>query len=213
MRRIESSADAPGAPYDRRAALYDGLVRSRIYNNLAWSSSPADYAAFAARAVASDDGPLLDAGAGSAAATAHLHAHSNRPSVLLDLSRAMLERADARIDAAGTPAGHVRLCQADLLDPPFPRGGFTTVLAMGVAHLFEDLPALLASLRGQLASGGGLYLTSLVGETRRGRAYLRALHRASELATPLTADQLCQQLGRTRSFTTRGCMAYAILDA
>ncbi len=203
-----------GAAYDRRAALYDRLVRSRAYNHLAWSSSPADYAAFAARAVASEDGPLLDAGAGSAAATARLHAQSNRPTVLLDLSRAMLERADARIDAAGgAGAGHIRLCQADLLDPPFPPGGFTTVLAMGVAHLFEDLQALLAALRAQLAPAGELYLTSLVGETRRGRGYLRALHHAGELATPRTTDQLQQQLGRTRSFTTHGCMAYAILDA
>lgn len=214
MWRIESTTDREGASYDRRAAVYDRLVRSRVYNRLAWSCSPDDYADFAAKAVASDDGPLLDAAAGSAAATARVHAESSRPTVLVDLSRAMLERAGACIDSAGGAAdGRIRLCQADLFDLPFPPGRFTTVLAMGVAHLFSDLGRLVAALRAQLAPGGELYITSLVGETRRGYACLRVLHRAGEIARPRTAAQLHGELGVTRSFSTRGCMTYAVLVA
>jgi len=100
MWRIDGELGEPGAPYDRRTAVYDRLVRSQTYNRLAWSTTPDDYAQFAAAAIASADGPLLEAAAGTAAATASLHAHSRRPTMLVDLSRAMLDRAARRIAAA-----------------------------------------------------------------------------------------------------------------
>jgi hypothetical protein len=112
--------------YDRHASLYDRLVRSRLYNRLAWSTSPAHYTRFAAAAFAESDGPLLELAGGTAAATAALHARSNRPAVLVDLSRAMLERAAERIAThAGTSdelPPHVRLVQADLFALPFAPG-------------------------------------------------------------------------------------------
>lgn len=219
MWRIESQLDGAGASYDRRAAAYDRLVRSRLYNRMAWSSSPDDYAEFAAAAFASADGPLLEAAAGSAAATAQLHARSERPTVLLDLSRAMLERAARRIAAAGgdgdeheLPA-HIRLVQADLFAPPFPVHGFTTILGLGLTHLFDDLPSVVGALRGQLAPGGRLYLAGLVAETRRGRRFLQVLHRAGECAVPRTAEELRIALGPTTELRTTGCMAYATLTA
>lgn len=91
MWRIESYVASAGAPYDRRAAVYDHLVRSRLYNRVAWATTPDNYTRFAAEAFASAPGPLLEVAAGSAAATAFLHARSQRPAVLVDLSRAMLE--------------------------------------------------------------------------------------------------------------------------
>ncbi len=113
MWRIEGELDQPGTPYDRRAAVYDRLVRSPLYNRVAWSTSPDDYADFAAGAIASSSGPLLEVAAGSAAATAELHARSTRPTVLVDRARPMLERAAQRI-AASRPGGqalppHLRL--------------------------------------------------------------------------------------------------------
>jgi SAM-dependent methyltransferase len=216
MWRIESQLDEAGAAYDRRAALYDRLVRSRTYNRIAWSTAPGDYAEFAAAAITSADGPLLEAAAGSAAATAELHARSQRPTVLVDLSRAMLERAARRIVAAGdgdeqeVPA-HIRLVQADLLALPFPGHEFNTVLGLGLTHLFDDLPALVNALRTQLVPGGQVHLAGLVAESRRGRHYLQILHRAGEVAAPRTADQLHGALGRPADFRTRGCMAYATL--
>ena len=50
-------------------------------------------------------------------------------------------------------------------------------------------------------------------ETRRGRRYLGVLHRAGEVAEPLTAEQLRVALGRPSDFHTIGCMAYATLGA
>lgn len=218
MWRIEGEADDPGAPYDRRAAVYDRLVRSTIYNRVAWSTAPGEYADFAAAAITSADGPLLEVAAGSAAATADLHATSQRPTVLVDLSRAMLERAAQRIAAAHggdkqqLPA-HVRLVQADLFAPPTPPANYDTVLGLGLTHLFADLPALVAALRFQLVPGGRLYLAGLVAETARGRRYLELLHRAGEVASPRSAEQLHVALGRPADFRTSGCMAYATLPA
>ncbi len=218
MWRIEGELDHTGAPYDRRAAVYDRLVRSRTYNRLAWSTTPIDYTRFAAGAIASADGPLLEAAAGSAAATAELHAHSPRPTTLVDLSRAMLQRAARRIAAAreddepGIPA-HIRLVQADLLALPFPSHGFTTILGLGLTHLFENLPELVSALRLQLAPGGELHLAGLVAATRRGQRDLEALHRAGEVAPPMTPEELRCALGHETAFRTSGCMAYATLPA
>src|SRR5688500_5856184 len=69
----------PDQRYDRRAAAYDRVVGSRLYNRVLWGSSPAAYAAFAARAVSSDAGPMLDAGCGSLVFTAGTLRHG-RPS-------------------------------------------------------------------------------------------------------------------------------------
>lgn len=217
MWRIEAKLDRPGAPYDRRAALYDHLVRSRLYNRLAWSTSPDDYSRFAALAISSGDGPLLEVAAGSAAATAELHAHSRRPTVLVDLSRAMLERAAGHIVAARGYGGqcvpeHIRLVQANLLALSFPPHRFTTVLGLGLTHLFDDVPGLVTALRSQLTPGGQLYLAGLVAETRRGRRYLQILHRAGEVAEPTTAAELHDLLGPTAAFGTVGCMAFATLS-
>lgn len=216
MWRIESDANGIGAPYDLRAAVYDHLVRSRAYNRLAWSTTPNDYTRFGARAFAASDGPLLEVAAGSAAATAELHARSLRPTVLLDRSRPMLERAAARLSQltlGGEVPANVRLVQADIFAPPPEFPEFTTVLGLGLTHLFDDLPGLVRALRRMVTPGGQLYLAGLVAETRRGRRYLQLLHRAGEVGEPRTADQLRAALGRPTQFRTTGCMAYAQLDA
>ena len=211
MRRTQET-NPPEAAYDRRAAAYDHLIRSRLYNRLAWNTSPDQYTDFARQAIASADGPLLEVAVGSAAATAELHAHSTRPTVLVDLSQPMLDRAARNLAAtAGVVPAHIRLERADVRSLPFPPRGFTTILGLGFTHLFDDLPAVVADLREQLAPGGRLHIAGLVGETRRGRRYLRLLHRAGEVATPQSAEELSRQLGRPDDFRTIGCMAYATL--
>ena len=216
MWRIDARVDAAGSPYDRRAAVYDRLVRSPVYNRLAWSTAPDDYTQFATTAIGMSDGPLLEVAAGSAAATAESHVRSRRETVLVDLSRAMLARAAPRMAACArkddVPA-HIRLVQADLFALPFPPQGFTTVLGLGCTHLFDDLPAVVRSLQGQLGPSGTLHLSGLVGETRPGCRYLQLLHRAGEASRPRSAHELPALLGRPADFHTIGCMAYATLPA
>lgn len=94
------SAMAPGdrgAPYDRQAAIYDGLVGNALYNRVLWGASIASYAASAASAVTAAAGPLLDVGCGSAVFTAPAYLAAERPLVLLDRSLGMLARAAKRL--------------------------------------------------------------------------------------------------------------------
>lgn len=141
-----------GAPYDRRVATYDRMVGSRAYNRLAWGTSPAHYRDFAAEALAAGDGLFLDAGCGTASATAALYRGASRPLVLLDRSVDMLERAADRLAVGGS-----LLLQADLLDLPFVPGHFVTVACFGVLHVLDDPWAALKALRDQLAPGGRIF--------------------------------------------------------
>lgn len=179
------SAGDEGARYDRRAAAYDRLIGSRLYNRLAWGTSPSQYAAFAAEAVAARGGRLLDAGCGTATFTAAAYREARRPLVLIDRSVDMLERAAQRL--ADAPAAFV---QADLLDLPFSAAQFSTVACFGVLHVLDDPLAALAALRDQLGAGGQLFASMLVADRAVGRAYLDALHRAGEVAKPRRAEHL-----------------------
>src|SRR5260370_42244429 len=72
----------PSAPhkhlYDRRAAAYDSVVSTWLYNRLMWGSSPLDYIAFAREAVVSHPaGRMLDAACGSILFTPHGYLASN----------------------------------------------------------------------------------------------------------------------------------------
>jgi SAM-dependent methyltransferase len=174
-----------GARYDRRAATYDRLIASRSYNRLAWGTSPSQYTAFAAEALAAGSGHLLDAGCGTATFTAAAYGEARRPLVLIDLSVDMLERAARRL--ADAPAAFV---QADLRDLPFAAGQFSTVACFGVLHLLDDPAAALAALRDQLADGGQLFASMLVADRAVGRVYLQALRRAGEVARPRRAEEL-----------------------
>src|SRR5688572_33217905 len=83
--------------YDRRAALYDLAVGTRLYNRIMWGASPADYVAFARLAVGSHStAPMLDAGCGSMLFTAGTYLDSPRPIKGFDQSVKMLRRAAAR---------------------------------------------------------------------------------------------------------------------
>ncbi len=138
------SAMAPGdrgAPYDRQAAIYDGLVGNALYNRVLWGASIASYGAFAASAVTAAAGPLLDVGCGSAVFTAPAYLAAERPLVLLDRSLGMLARAAKRLH--GHDPARVCFVQADLFDLPFRAGSFTTVACHGLLHLFDDAAEVL----------------------------------------------------------------------
>lgn len=196
----------PGAPYDGRAAGYDALVGSRLYNRLIWRADPSDYVDFARHAVGSASGPLLDVGAGTALFTADAYRDSDRSMVLTDRSRDMLTRAAERIaDGHGLRPG-VRFVQADAFDLPFEPEIFDTVLCQGFLHLLDDPADLIGKLLPLLRPGGRLFASSLVLTSGFSSAYLRLLHRAGEVAAPRTADDLAEAFGVP--LRRRGSMAY-----
>jgi hypothetical protein len=90
------------------------------------------------------------------------------------------------------------------------RGDFRMLLALGTARLFDDLVALRSALPDQLG-GGELYLSGLVAQTRRGRGYLRVLHRAGEIAAPPTAEEMHTELGRPGEFGSKVAWRVAVM--
>ena len=203
---IESSGIGDGGSYDGRAAAYDRLVGSQLYNRLAWGADPADYAAFARRAVASASGPVLDVAAGTATATAEAYRASDRTIVLTDRSTDMLRVAAQRIARDAELRPGIRFVQADAFNLPFQPGGFDTVLCLGFLHLVDDPGGFVDGLRAQAREGGRVFVSSLVAGRRIGDGYLRLLHRLGEVAAPRTADDLAD-LFDTRVLR-HGSMAY-----
>jgi SAM-dependent methyltransferase len=201
-----------GAPYDRKAAGYDRLMRSERYHRLAWSSSPAAYVAFARPAI-TGSGFLLDVGCGTLANLGALYRERTSAAVLVDRSAAMLELAARELEGATAPK---QLVVGDVHDLPFKPGRFDVVLAHGLLHLFDEPGAVAARLVEQVKPGGCVYVSVLTGATRRGRAYLRLLQRAGEVGSPHTPDQLHAALeaipgARLERFGLDGCMATAVL--
>jgi ubiquinone/menaquinone biosynthesis C-methylase UbiE len=113
--------------YDKRAALYDSVVSTRLYNLVMWGTSPSHYVEFASQALnSSRDGMFLDAGCGSLLFTGRIYVNSNRQIVAFDQSLAMLRRARQRLrKLSGCVPEHIRLLQADLNDLPFLRKSFS----------------------------------------------------------------------------------------
>lgn len=202
--------------YDRRAALYDLAVGTHLYNRVMWGASPADYIAFARRAVGSQSHmPMLDAGCGSMLFTAQAYLERQRPIIGFDQSVKMLRRARTRLlGLAGSIPEQIILLQADLNDLPFRPAGFGTVLCLNVLHQFANAGPLIQNLKALLAPGGQLYLTSLVSNSRFvGDCYLDLLHRTGEFVRPRSSIELKDLLGATLNsefdYHTRGNMAYA----
>ena len=201
--------------YDKKAAIYDFVVGSSLYNRVMWGDSPNNYIAFACRAINSHpNGWLIDAGCGSMLFTTAAYLESRRPIIAFDQSLDMLRRARAHLSrSANSVPKHIFLVQADLSDLPFRADRFQTVLSMNLLHHYADGGGLVLKLKNLLTESGCLYLTSLVTNNRfPGDHYLSALHNKSWLVQPRTKDELAKLLQESLTemrFWTRGNMAYA----
>lgn len=202
--------------YERRAAAYDAMVRSPLYNRLAWGTHPQRFEEFAARVVGSAPGPLLEVAAGTASATRLAHIAGRRRTTLIDTAAPMLEIAERSIAAAagGTVPEWITFECRDLLKPA-PGVSYETILGMGLLHLVPDVTTVVNALLGQLQPTGTLYFTSLIRGSRRSSAYLNLLHRSGEVEAPRTLDELRGELARSSASRVRvhnhGSMAYAEL--
>ncbi|MET0872308.1 MAG: class I SAM-dependent methyltransferase [Paeniglutamicibacter terrestris] len=199
--------------YDRRAKAYDAMIASPIYNRVLWGTHPAQYSAFAARAIGSGNGPLLEVEVGTAQATALLHVASRRPTTLVDMSAPMLELAREliRLAAGGDVPRRITLECRDMLSAPEGQR-YETILGLGLLHLVPDVGALLTGLSEQLQDRGTLFLASLVKGSARSNAYLKLLKAHGDIAQARTAVELYElatkaNIGRV-SVSHEGAMAY-----
>jgi len=206
--------------YDRRAAAYDSVVSTWLYNRLMWGTSPLDYVAFAREAVVSHPvGRMLDAACGSMLFTVQVYLASNLQIIAFDQSLRMLRRARSRlIEQAGSVPDRILLLQADLSNLMFRPGKFDTILCMNVLHQFAGAAEMIPKLWALLADGGQLYLTSLVSNGRYiGDHWLRALHRTGEFVCPRSSVELNKllndSLGEGVRYRMKGNMAFATAAA
>lgn len=184
------------APYDRKAAVYDAIVGRPAYSRVFWGTSPRSFARFGRAALeAAGDGPFGEVGCGSLLFTAPMYRDAGAGSVaLVDRSMGMLSRGRKRLESPdrALPAG-IAMVQADGAAMPLRTGIYSAILSLNLLHVPCDRTAIVAEWAGCLLPGRGrLFVTSLVRSGRWSDAWLSFLHRAGELASPVTREQLCE---------------------
>lgn len=207
------------APYDRKAAIYDAIVGRSIYHRVFWGTSAQSFARFGRAALgAAKDGPFAEIGCGSLLFTAPMYRESKgRPVALLDRSWQMLRRGRGRLGATQAPPHPgITLLHADAGAIPLRPGVFSAVLSLNLLHVPCDRTAILAECARCLLPGQGrLFVTSLVRAGRWSDGWLGILHRAGELAAPLTLDELSQTVaGRwaaVESMSLEGNMCFLVV--
>ncbi len=204
------------ADYDTKVGLYDALIGNPLYNRIIWGNWPKEYDRFCREALAdSPKGVVLDAGCGSLVFTADAYADAeNSFIVLLDRSIEMLKKGQERLrERMGTVPEHIVFVQGNIFDLPFLDALFDTVVCFGLLHMFDEKEKLLAELNRVKKPQGKLYLTSLVGNSWLGKAYLEQLQKAGEVGTIYTSDSLKNELAKILpacEMKSIGNMAYVI---
>jgi hypothetical protein len=202
--------------YARWAKAYDTMIGSKLYNKVFWGADPRQYSIFAAQAIASGRGPLLEVAVGTAQATATLHVASARETTLVDMSGPMLKLAREAIvfAAGGTLPVRITLECRDMLAPTGDAGDrrYETILGLGLLHLVPDVTATVSALGNQLEDRGKLFLASLVKGSARSNAYLALLKAHGDIARVRTGSELFDELRASGlgpvTLSRRGAMAY-----
>ena len=207
------------APYDRKAAVYDAIVGRPAYHRVFWGTSPRSFARFGRAALdAAGAGPFAEVGCGSLLFTAPMYRDTRARSVaLVDRSTGMLRRGRKRLGSpeSALPAG-IAMVHADGAALPLRRDTFSAILSLNLLHVPCDRTAIVAEWARCLLPGRGrLFVTSLVRSGRWSDAWLSFLHRAGELASPVTREQLCETVaGRwavVESVTLDGNMCFLVV--
>ena len=207
------------APYDRKAAAYDAIVGRAIYHRVFWGTSADSFARFGRTALdAAKDGHFAEVGCGSLLFTAPMYREDHaRPVALVDRSHGMLRRGLKRLGStrSAAPRG-ITLLHADASALPLRTGAFSAILSLNLLHVPCDRTAIVAECARSLLPGRGrLFVSSLVRSGRWSDAWLATLHRAGELGSPFTLDELGETVaGRwavIESKTVEGNMCFMVL--
>jgi len=211
--------DAGAAPYDRRAIVYDAVVRWSIYHRIFWGTSTLAYRRFGRAALdAAGAGRFAEIGCGSLLFTAQMYRDGQSASVtLVDRSIQMLRRAVTRL-GSGRPDGTdaVVALHADAAAVPVHAGIFSSILSLNLLHVECDRTAIVTEFSRLLIPGRGrLFVSSLIRSGRWSDAYLTMLHRAGEFGPPQTLDELCETVagrwGVVESTRVEGNMSFLVV--
>ncbi len=128
----------------------------------------------------------------------------------VDVSPAMLERADAARAASGIENVHFRLGEIGAL--PLPPASFAIIVCHDLLHYVTDVSALLARLRSLLTSDGRLVLDELVASddpVRRATQNAIEQRRNPALTQVLSAGEILKALAAS-GFAIRRSERYAV---
>ena len=211
--------DAGPAPYDRRAAGYDAVLRWALYQRFFWGTSPSSLTRFGREALdAALGGNFAEIGCGSLLFTARMYEQARgAPIILIDRSIQMLRRGLKRLNSieAGNPDSVVVL-HADATALPVRSEIFGSILSLNLVHVPCDRVAIVAEFRRMLTPGRGrLFLTSLIRSGRWSDRYMAMLHRAGEFGDPLTLAELRETVagrwGVVESAHVEGNMCFLVV--
>jgi SAM-dependent methyltransferase len=178
--------------FDEAGALsfYDFIACNPAYNKIMWGYSTADYGRLCRKALDSGRGWVIDAGCGSLAFTADVYSgYRNRPVLFLDQSLCLLRKARERLSSKGGLTESMVFLHGDALDLPFKPGVFSTVIALNLLHMIEDLEWLHKELAKVTSPGCSLLFTTLVLCRRWSDRYLKMWARRVALI-PRTREQV-----------------------
>ena len=208
-----------GAHYDVFAAFYDRMVASPLYLRLAWGCTPSANAAFIRRAFEScGEGWVVDVAAGSCVDAVATYATTQRPTLVVDLSLAMLRRGMDRLRVLVRPLPeNIIFLQADASSLPIRSNAVRTVLCHGAYHVFPAARDFVAEWRRVLHGEGAVFVSSLVRGRWFGDRYLNLLQRTGEVSAPFDAPRFAARLEETLDspihVETVGNFAYAYTRA
>ena len=195
---VSGSITEASAQYDSIGGAYDVVGGMDLYHQVFWGVPTEEYRRFAAKAgMACGTGCLLDAGCGSMLFSAATHAGRSSGVVIgADASLLMLERAQKNLHSR-SHFPDTYLLRTNLLRTPFVPAAFDVVLSLHVAHVVEELAAMLEEMRRILKPGGKLFLTSVVLANTWRDHYLHALFRRGIMASPRKPLEIVTALQRT----------------
>lgn len=182
-------ADDEGAPYDGFAAAYDRAVSNGAYLRVAWGIARDDNARFVRSGFEeTSEGWVLDVAAGSCVDSAAAYAATQRPTMVLDRSLAMLRRGMQRLrDVTPRIPPNVFFVQADATALPIVSKQIASIVCHGAYHVFPDPTPILREWRRVHDGTGSISVSSLVRGRWLGDRYLGLLARSGEIARPRTA--------------------------
>ena len=198
--------------YDNKAKLYETLVDSKWYNQIAWGTSPTNYKEFAAKAISNAKGLSIDIGCGGLLHTYQCYINNTEQFVLVDNAIQMLQLAKKRLKGHQNDLpNNISLLQADALHLPFLNETFDNLFCFGVLHCFEDRMSFIKQTLRLLKPGGNFFFSCLTTDRWLSKMYLNILAKQNQVGFPLSSSQTIELFSKevtTISYYQIGSMIF-----